>query len=209
MAPASNNIRRTYTIRDTNDIPTTNDSMLFLVQPIHQFHTVNLTNGQGITQPLHINGAGIVQQASLSQNGAGGSQPLQSNGDGILQDVSPRPRGRRFALTFDHVAQKFHMPIDKAAKEFGLSVTTLKWRCRELGFKKWPYPKLQCLQNLVKNLMEFRIRGFQNLVDDIMEEINSIKQNPSLEIKHEITKLKKKMYDLKTRKRRRIDVSAA
>ncbi|KAJ4800097.1 RWP-RK domain-containing protein [Rhynchospora pubera] len=183
MAPASNNIRRTYAIRDTNDIPTTNDAMLFLVQPIHQFHTVNLTNGQWRTQPLHINGVGIVQQASL--------------------------RGRRFALTFDHVAQKFHMPIDKAAKEFGLSVTTLKWRCRELGFKKWLYPKLQCLQNLVNNLMEFRIRGFQKLVDDIMEEINSIKQNPSLEIKHEIKKLKKKMYDLKTRKRRRIDMSAA
>ncbi|KAJ4780354.1 RWP-RK domain-containing family protein [Rhynchospora pubera] len=202
-------IRRTYATRDTNAITNTCDAMLFMVQPVHQFHTINLINGQGGTHLLHINEAGIVQHASPSQNRRGRTQPLQSNGRRMLQHVSPNPRARRFALNFDQVAQKFNVPIGKAAKEFQLATSTLKLHCRELGFKKRPYPKLKSLRNLVNDLTKYRVRDFQNIAEEILEEIEFIKDNPSLDIKDETKILRQQMYELKRKKRRRNDTSAS
>ncbi|KAJ4780916.1 RWP-RK domain-containing protein [Rhynchospora pubera] len=200
MVSASNHIRRTYAVRDTNIVPNTNDAILFLVQPIHQF--------QG-AQPLHINGAGVVQHASVSANGRDVSQPLQSNRDGMAQHAPRRERGKRFQLTFDIVAQKFNIPIAKAAKEFGMSKGTLQLRCRELGFEKWPFPKLKCLTNLSKSVMRARFPGFQTVLEEIKDEIESITQNPSLDIKDETNVLRQQMYDMKKKNRRKIDARAS
>ncbi|KAJ4782620.1 RWP-RK domain-containing family protein [Rhynchospora pubera] len=163
---------------------------------IQRIYTIRNTNA--------ITNTNDVMPFIASQNGRGGSQPLQSNGRRKLEDVSPNPRARRFAINFDQVVQKFNVPISKAAKEFKLSTSTLKLRCRELGFEKWPYPKLKSLRNLVNNLTKYRIRDFQNIVDEIWEEIESIKENPSLDIKAETKILRQQMYELK-RKRRRMD----
>ncbi|KAJ4794550.1 RWP-RK domain-containing family protein [Rhynchospora pubera] len=127
----------------------------------------------------------------------------------MLQDVSPNPRARRFALNFDQLAQKFNVPIGKAAKEFQLSTSTLKLHCRELGFKKWPYRKLKSLRNLVNDLTKYRVRDFQNIVEEILEEIDSIKENPSLDIMAETKILRQQMYELKRKKRWKIDASAS
>ncbi|KAJ1690481.1 hypothetical protein LUZ63_004028 [Rhynchospora breviuscula] len=165
-------------------------------KPIQRIYAIRDTNA--------ITNTNDVMPFMASQNGRGGSQSLQSNGRRMLQDVSPNPRARRFAINFDQLAQKFNVPISKAAKEFKLSTSTLKLRCRELGFEKWPYPKLKSLRNLVNNLTKYRVQDFQNIVDEIWEEIESIKENPSLNIKDETKILRQQMYELK-KKRRRMD----
>ncbi|KAJ1692440.1 hypothetical protein LUZ63_009138 [Rhynchospora breviuscula] len=165
-------------------------------KPIQRIYTIRDTNAKTKNND--------VMPFMASQNGRGGSQPLQSNGRRMLQDISPNPRARRFALNFNQVAQKFNAPIGKAAKDFQLSTSTLKLRCRELGFKKWPYPKLKSLSNLVNDLTKYRVRDFQNIVEEILEEIESIKENPSLDIKSETKILRQQMYELKKKKKRRM-----
>ncbi|KAJ1701244.1 hypothetical protein LUZ63_001023 [Rhynchospora breviuscula] len=134
---------------------------------------------------------------------------MEEVGLSLCNPMDVDPRARRFALNFDQVAQKFNVPIGKAAKEFQLSTSTLKLRCRELGFEKWPYPKLKSLRNLVNDLTEYQVRGFQNIAEEISEEIESIKENPSLGIKAETKILRQQMYELKKKKRRRIDASTS
>ncbi|KAJ3687354.1 hypothetical protein LUZ61_016518 [Rhynchospora tenuis] len=155
MGDAFKLIRCTYAIRDTNAITNTNDAMPSMVQSVHQFHTVNLINGQGGTHPLHINGAGMVQHASPSQNGRGGSQPLRSNGRRMLQDVSPNPRARRFALNFNQVAQKFNVPIVRP--HIGWALLLVFWNAHEPRPRQYNFEGRYDLVRFIKLIQEHKM----------------------------------------------------
>ncbi|GJM86826.1 hypothetical protein PR202_ga02721 [Eleusine coracana subsp. coracana] len=58
------------------------------------------------------------------------------------------------ALTFELVSRHFCMPINQAAKELNVGVTSLKLRCRELGIPRWPHRKVKILQTLIDDVQE-------------------------------------------------------
>ncbi|KAJ1700686.1 hypothetical protein LUZ63_000465 [Rhynchospora breviuscula] len=181
MAPILKLSNRLYAISDlqapTNSM---NAPMIFLMQPLHPLYTVEGRNGQVGGHILHSIG-GVSE----------------------VQHRSPRLL-RRNVLTLEHLAEKFSMPIKDAADEFKLSVTTLMLRCRELGFEKWPFRRMQSLEHLIDDLLEMKPSGFQDAVAEIRQEIEAIKLNPSLDIKDETKHLRQQMYQLKS-KRRRMD----
>ena len=49
------------------------------------------------------------------------------------------PLSPSVSLELATVAQKFGMPQPDAAKQLGISLTSLKLVCRKLGLQKWPY----------------------------------------------------------------------
>nr|GMD83803.1 protein RKD1-like [Ipomoea batatas] len=51
------------------------------------------------------------------------------------------------AVTKQMISSCFHLPVNKAAEELKLGVTTLKLRCRELGIRRWPREKLLKLED--------------------------------------------------------------
>ncbi|KAJ3705884.1 hypothetical protein LUZ61_009589 [Rhynchospora tenuis] len=171
VAPTSKLNKRIYAIRDMQ-APTTMDSpMLFLMQPLHPLSTVDAADGRG-SQTLHPNG--VVRDVQL---------------------ISPRPN--RNLLTFEHVAQKFSLPIKEAARELKVSVSTLKFRCRELGISKWPYRKIQSLETLIETMLELESTGFQHTIGEVREELEAMKLNPALEINYETERLRQEIYDSK------------
>ena len=46
----------------------------------------------------------------------------------------------------------FYMPIEQAAMELDMGVTSLKKRCRKVGIGRWPYRKLMSLQTLINDV---------------------------------------------------------
>lgn len=50
----------------------------------------------------------------------------------------------------EEISRYFDMPIEAAAGELNMCVTSLKRNCRELGLKRWPHRKIKSLQNLIK-----------------------------------------------------------
>lgn len=53
-------------------------------------------------------------------------------------------------LSWEEVSQYFSMPIEAAAGELDMCLTSLKGNCRQLGLKRWPHRKIRSLQNLIK-----------------------------------------------------------
>lgn len=51
-------------------------------------------------------------------------------------------------LTFAMISTKFHLPLQQAASEFGLSKSSLQRRCRRVGVKQWPFRKVTILSML-------------------------------------------------------------
>ncbi|KAJ3702773.1 hypothetical protein LUZ61_006478 [Rhynchospora tenuis] len=115
-----------------------------------------------------------------------------------------KKRSKRSALTYNRVSEKFIMPIKAATKELGVSKSTLKFRCRELGIPDWPYMKMKCLTTLEASASVFAHEGYQSVIRHIREEMDAIKQNPSLEISDETNVLRNQMYDLKKKRGRGI-----
>jgi DNA-binding MurR/RpiR family transcriptional regulator len=54
-------------------------------------------------------------------------------------------------LTFAHVSKTFHLPIQQAAKELGMSKSALQKRCRKIGVKQWPYRKIAAVMRSKPN----------------------------------------------------------
>lgn len=52
---------------------------------------------------------------------------------------------QEYGLTFKDLAAKFDISLKQAAKEFGMSVSMLKKKCRSLNVKQWPYRKVSTL----------------------------------------------------------------
>ncbi|KAJ4794880.1 RWP-RK domain protein [Rhynchospora pubera] len=110
---------------------------------------------------------------------------------------SNRIRSKRAALTYNHVAEKFTMPISIAAKELGVSTSTLKYRCRELGIPYWPYLKIKSLATLESSVLGFARAGSQHIIRHIREEMEAIMDNLTLKISDETKDLRYRMYELK------------
>ncbi|GJN22261.1 hypothetical protein PR202_gb09814 [Eleusine coracana subsp. coracana] len=58
------------------------------------------------------------------------------------------------ALTFELVSRHFCMPVNQAAKELNVGVTSLKLTCRKLGIPRWPHRKVKILQTLIDDVQE-------------------------------------------------------
>ena len=67
---------------------------------------------------------------------------------------------RRGKPTMKEVAACFHLPIEVAAKELGVGQTWLKLLCRSNGVSRWPFRKIQSLQNSLD-----RSKKMQSLVE--------------------------------------------
>ncbi|KAJ1689972.1 hypothetical protein LUZ63_014127 [Rhynchospora breviuscula] len=115
---------------------------------------------------------------------------------------SNRIRSKRAALTYNRVAEKFIMSISAAAKELDVSTTTLKFRCRELGIPDWPYLKMKCLATLEASVSGFARPGSQHINRHIRDEMEAIKQDPTLKISDETNFLRHQMYELKKKRKR-------
>jgi len=53
---------------------------------------------------------------------------------------------------FQDVQNCFHLPINIAAKNLGISVTILKSLCRKNKIKRWPYRKIHALKIIIRDL---------------------------------------------------------
>lgn len=51
--------------------------------------------------------------------------------------------------TFEDISQHFDLNIKNAAIKLGISTTTLKTMCRNLGVKRWPSRKFKCLEKII------------------------------------------------------------
>nr|GMD08050.1 protein RKD1-like [Ipomoea batatas]GME19751.1 protein RKD1-like [Ipomoea batatas] len=70
----------------------------------------------------------------------------------IVIEKEKRNRAKRTfcdskTVTKQMISSRFHLPINQAAVELKLGVTTLKLRCRELGIPRWPRQKLLKLED--------------------------------------------------------------
>ncbi|KAJ4753078.1 RWP-RK domain-containing protein [Rhynchospora pubera] len=171
-----------YAIRDMQAQTSMDSTMFFLMQPLHQLNTVDAVDGRG-GKTLHPNG--VVRDVQL---------------------LYPRPN--RNELKFEHVAQKFSLPIKEASRDLKVSVSTLKFRCRELGISKWQYRKIQSLETLIETMLELEHFGFHHVIGKVREEIEAIKLNPSLEIKYETERLRQEIYDSKYKRRRTSELTS-
>ncbi|KAJ4733599.1 Plant regulator RWP-RK family protein [Rhynchospora pubera] len=170
-----------YAIRDMQAPINMDSPMLFLMQPLHQLNTMDALVGRG-------------------------GQTLYPNG--VVRDVKLSPRPNRNELKLEHVAQKFSLPIKEAARDLKVSVSTLKFRCRELGIPKWPYRKIQSLETLIETMLEIEPFGFHHMIGKVREEIEAIKLNPALEIKYETERLRQEIYDSKYKRRRTFELTS-
>ncbi|KAJ4791816.1 hypothetical protein LUZ62_043062 [Rhynchospora pubera] len=181
QAPTSKLSNRMYAIRDMQAPINMDSPMLFLMQPLHQLNTMDALVGRG-------------------------GQTLYPNG--VVRDVQLSPRPNRNELKLEHVAQKFSLPIKEAARDLKVSVSTLKFRCRELGIPKWPYRKIQSLETLIETMLEIEPFGFHHMIGKVREEIEAIKLNPALEIKYETERLRQEIYDSKYKQRRTFELTS-
>lgn len=56
------------------------------------------------------------------------------------------------ALSMETISPFFTMPLVQAAEKLGVSATTLKLRCRELGISSWPHRKLRSIQSTISRI---------------------------------------------------------
>jgi DNA-binding MurR/RpiR family transcriptional regulator len=71
-------------------------------------------------------------------------------------------------LSFDLVAPKFRMPILEAAKQIGVSKSTLHRWCKLNGIKRWPYRKIRSMEMLVSNVKVVLNHHFQILLSNMI-----------------------------------------
>jgi RWP-RK domain len=55
-------------------------------------------------------------------------------------------------LSFELVAPKFGMPLLEAAKQIGVSKSTLHIWCKINGITRWPYRKIRSMEMLISNV---------------------------------------------------------
>lgn len=60
---------------------------------------------------------------------------MSSNDKKLIEDENDLP--------FSKIAEKFNMSLKSAAKEFGISKSSLKRRCRKQNIKQWPFRKVK------------------------------------------------------------------
>ncbi|KAG2389078.1 hypothetical protein C9374_014478 [Naegleria lovaniensis] len=94
-------------------------------------------------------------------------------------------RKRKKEITFQDIQENFDLPIKEAADAMQISLTQLKRICRENDIPRWPYRKLQALQNkrqdltdMLPNSDELSKERIQSKIDAINEEIKFIRAHP-------------------------------
>ncbi|EFC49200.1 RWP-RK domain-containing protein [Naegleria gruberi] len=94
-------------------------------------------------------------------------------------------RKRKKDITFQDIQENFDLPIKEAADALQISLTQLKRICRENDIPRWPYRKLQALQNKLQDLQdslaqadELTKQRTQSKIDSIHEEIKFIRAYP-------------------------------
>lgn len=60
-------------------------------------------------------------------------------------------------LSMEKISKFFHLSINDAATELGIGVTTLRYKCRRVGIKRWPNRKLNSLENTINNIQVMSI----------------------------------------------------
>mmetsp|Transcript_16824 Transcript_16824/g.47023 ORF Transcript_16824/g.47023 Transcript_16824/m.47023 type:complete len:339 (+) Transcript_16824:477-1493(+) len=85
-------------------------------------------------------------------------QDLMQHGPSSNDDSGDE--SRRGKPTMKEVAACFHLPIEVAAKQLGVGQTWLKLLCRSNGVSRWPFRKIQSLQNSLD-----RSKKMQSLVE--------------------------------------------
>jgi len=86
-------------------------------------------------------------------------------------------------ISFDELAQYFHLPINQVAKELGICATILKKTCRKNGIPRWPHRKIKSLDNRIANLQVNLDKNPQDR-DDIAKEINLLQAKKGEIMKH-------------------------
>eukprot|EP00656_Telonema_subtile_P041783 TRINITY_DN4707_c0_g1_i1.p2 TRINITY_DN4707_c0_g1~~TRINITY_DN4707_c0_g1_i1.p2 ORF type:complete len:115 (+),score=24.98 TRINITY_DN4707_c0_g1_i1:143-487(+) len=59
---------------------------------------------------------------------------------------------RQDSFSLDALESLFSLPVAEAAKRLGVGLTLFKVICRKNGIQRWPYRKLQSLQNKLTEL---------------------------------------------------------
>nr|GMD68539.1 protein RKD1-like [Ipomoea batatas] len=88
--------------------------------------------------------------------------------------------------SFDTISPLFHLPASQAAKELNVSEDKLTRMCKKLGVKRWPYRKLQSLDNLLANLqylskLKTYIVGKERVIE-LQKEKERILKDPNIEL---------------------------
>ena len=60
-------------------------------------------------------------------------------------------------FSMEKISKYFHLPINDAATELGIGVTTLRYKCRNFGIKRWPNRKLDSLETTINNIQVMSI----------------------------------------------------
>ncbi len=110
----------------------------------------------------------------------------------------------------------FYKPSEQAAKDLGIRLTMLKKRCRELGFERWPYRKLQSVQNMIRNVQDLgqtsdgevdaRSRGEIIFLEDWLKRIE---ENPYLPLDLDLQRFRKTCFKGVYSKRRKLATSTS
>jgi len=94
-------------------------------------------------------------------------------------------------LSLEILQSFFHLPIKEAVNEIKICETTIKKRCRDFGIKRWPYRKINCIDNLISS-KEFALQknGSDTKKKELLKQIKDLKRkrtillnNPSIELK--------------------------
>jgi len=103
--------------------------------------------------------------ASVSPRKEGGS----TSGDGSAGSSYHEVVNSR-SITYEQLAENFHLPINEVAKRLGICTTVLKKVCRRNGIPRWPHRKLKALDKMIQNAhasMEKRPEERQRLLKEI------------------------------------------
>jgi hypothetical protein len=106
--------------------------------------------------------------------------------------------GRKIKLSLEDVSPLFSEPISKAAKKLGLSESSLKRKCRELGVERWPHRRIKSMQESIERLETFgpaknaqisqKVASLHHNIQQILDNPNSMNTlNIGLEIGEEAT----------------------
>jgi hypothetical protein len=106
--------------------------------------------------------------------------------------------GRKIKLRLEDVSPLFSEPISKAAKILGLSESSLKRKCRELGVERWPHRRIKSMQESIERLETFglaknaqisqKVASLHHNIQQIIENPNNMNAlNIGLEIGEEAT----------------------
>ncbi|XP_037450944.1 protein RKD1-like [Triticum dicoccoides] len=105
------------------------------------------------------------------------------------------------SLTFELVSQFFCMPIDEAARELNVGLTSLKRRCRELGIPRWPWRTVRSLQELIDVVKELgkddtpeKAEKTKMVVQKLLEVMKLIAERPDVELDKETKVFRQACY---------------